>query len=235
VECEIERRYNGPAGSANGGYTCGLVARLVGGPCVEVTLRRPPPLGRPLRVGRKDGGRVELLDGGELVADGVPAELDLDVPAPVTPEEAARASERWTGFEEHAFPTCFVCGPRRPEQDGLGIFAGAVEGRPGLVAAPWTPQAALAGEDGAVRSEFVWAALDCPGAFAVGFSSGRGETVLGRLRARVDRAPGPGEPCLVAGWPLGEEGRKLYAGTAVFTAAGELLAGARAVWIEPRV
>jgi hypothetical protein len=58
VECEIERRYNGPAGSANGGYTCGLVARLVGGPCAEVTLRRPPPLGRPLRVGRKDGGRV---------------------------------------------------------------------------------------------------------------------------------------------------------------------------------
>ena len=55
-ELVIDPRFNGPAGSANGGYTCGLVADFVDG-VAEVTLRRPPPLGRPLVVER-DGDRV---------------------------------------------------------------------------------------------------------------------------------------------------------------------------------
>jgi hypothetical protein len=93
------------------------------------------------------------------------------------------------------------------------------------VAAPWTPRES--------RAELVWAALDCPGAFAVGLP-GRGEVVLGRLAARIDRVPEAGEACVVVGWPLGEDGRKLYAGTALFTAGGELLARAHATWIAPR-
>ena len=56
----------------------------------------------------------------------------------------------------------------------------------------------------------------------------------GRLAARIDRLPEPGEPHVVLAWPLGEEGRKLYAGTALLTAEGEARARARAVWIAPR-
>src|SRR5918996_2619259 len=48
VEVMIPARFNGPPATANGGYTCGLVARLLGVDA-EVTLRRPPPLDRPLR------------------------------------------------------------------------------------------------------------------------------------------------------------------------------------------
>jgi len=48
-ELVIDPRFNGPVGSANGGYTCGLVAGLLDG-IAEVTLRRPLPLGRPLPV-----------------------------------------------------------------------------------------------------------------------------------------------------------------------------------------
>jgi hypothetical protein len=54
------------------------------------------------------------------------------------------------------------------------------------------------------------------------------------MTARVDRMPAAGERCVVASWPLGEEGRKLYAGTALFAADGELLALARQTWIVPR-
>lgn len=226
MEVVIEPRFNGPPGSANGGYACGIVARLLGEPVAEVTLRAPPPLGRALRVVREEG-RVALHDGDVLVAEGVPAELELDAPAPVAPEVARRASAGYPGFEEHAFPTCFVCGPRRSQQDGLAIYAGPVADLPGLVAAPWTPSHE-------VSRELVWAALDCPGAFAVGHGSGRGEMVLGRLAARVTRTPASGEECVVLGWPLGEDGRKLFAGTAIHTADGELLAAARATWIEPR-
>jgi hypothetical protein len=217
----IEGRYNGPPGSGNGGYTCGVVAALVGD-SAEVTLRMPPPLDRPLRVERTDG-RVQVYDGDALVAEAVPADVELEPPESVSFEEAERAAEGYEGFVEHAFPTCFVCGPARAEGDGLRIFAGRVDGGD-LVAAPWTPHES--------RTELVWASLDCPGAFAAGYD-GRGEMLLGRLAARIDRLPEVGERCVVVGWPLGEDGRKRYAGTALFTADGELLARARATWIVP--
>jgi hypothetical protein len=220
-ELVVDPRFNGPPGSGNGGYTCGLVARLLDGPA-EVTLRRPPPLGRPLRVESADG-RVEVRDGDELVAEAVPAHVDLDVPEPVSVADAEAASRGYPGFERHAFPTCFVCGPERAPGDGLRIFASPLDG---IVAAPWTPV-----ETG---PELVWAVLDCPGAYALEWE-GRSEILLGRLHGRVDRVPARGERCVVVGWPLGWEGRKGYAGTAVFSDdRGDLLARARATWIEPR-
>jgi hypothetical protein len=54
------------------------------------------------------------------------------------------------------------------------------------------------------------------------------------MTARVVRVPRPGETCVVAAWPLGEDGRKLHAGTALFAEDGELLAIARQTWIVPR-
>ena len=46
----IARRFRGPLTSANGGYTCGLLAGFVPAPAAEVSLRLPPPLERPLTV-----------------------------------------------------------------------------------------------------------------------------------------------------------------------------------------
>ena len=112
--------------------------------------------------------------------------------------------------------------------DGLRLFTGPVAGRD-LVAAPWEPDAALAGDDGRVRPEFVWAALDCPGGWA--FGGAAGALLLGRFLADVRDLPRPGDRLVVCGWSLGRDGRKLYAGSAVHTAAGVLLAAARATWI----
>ncbi len=216
----IEGRFNGPKGSANGGYTCGLIAGLLGGRA-EVTLRSPPPLDRPLDVAR-EGERLLVRDGDALVAESAPLEVELDVPKAPSYEEAERASARYPGFEEHAFPTCFVCGPERERGDGLRIFAGPL--RDGRVASPWIPAE--------VAPEVIWAALDCPGAIAVGYPE-RGETLLGRFAVEIEQLPRVGERCVVVGWPLGEEGRKLYAGTALFGEDGRQLASARATWILP--
>jgi hypothetical protein len=218
----VPGRYNGPPDSGNGGYTCGLVAGILGG-VAEVTLRRPPPLDRELEVVRANG-RVEIRDGEALVAEAEPAEVDADAPAPVSVEEAAEASTRYAGFLHHAYNTCFVCGPGR--EDGLRVYAGPVEGRPGLVASPWTP-----GPE--VRPELVWAALDCPSGWAVDDFQREG-VLLGRMAAEIDRLPAPREPHVIVGWRVGEDGRKRFAGSVLLTAEGEVLARARSTWIVPQ-
>jgi hypothetical protein len=217
----VPQRYNGPPDSGNGGYVCGLVAALLGG-VAEVTLRLPPPLDRELEVVRADG-RVEIRDGDALVAEAESVDLQMVVPAAVSVEEAEAASARYAGFQHHAYDTCFVCGPRR--EDGLRIYAGPVEGRRGVVASPWTPT-------GDVRPELVWAALDCPSGWAVDDFQREG-VLLGRMAAEIDRLPTPGEPHVVIGWRVGEEGRKCRAGSALLTAGGEVLARARSTWIVP--
>jgi hypothetical protein len=219
-EILIQRHFRGPTESGNGGYTCGLVARVVGGPA-EVTLRVPPPLETPLRVEREGGVRV--LDGETLVAEARQVDAEVEPPQPPSFEAASRAALP-DGDEDSPFPQCFVCGPHRAPGDGLRIFAGPLHDR--IVAAPWVPVEPYTGP------EFVWAALDCPGAYACGFGE-RGILVLGRLAARVEATPRAGERCVVVAWPLGDEGRKAFAGTALYGEGGRLLGVARATWIEP--
>jgi hypothetical protein len=215
VEILIDGRFNGPPDSANGGYTCGLLAEQVGEPAM-ITLRAPPPLETPLRF---EAGR--LWDGETLIAEATRADDGLAAPPPVAFDDATRASRHYPGHAEHAYPTCFVCGPART--DGLGLFTGPVSDD--LVAAPWVPA-----ETGRL---LVWAALDCPGAIAVGWS-GRGDWLLGRMAGRVDDVPRVGERCVITARPLGRDGRKGYAATAAYGEDGRLLGVARQVWIEPR-
>ena len=217
----LPHRYRGPLTSANGGYACGRLAAYVDADEVEVTLRLPPPLDRQLSVEREDG-RVLLLDGDALVAEARPAPVEVDPPGPVSVPDAEAARERHVRDWSPDFGECYVCGLR---DDGLEIRVGPVAGREPLHAAPVALREA--------GPEFVWAAVDCPGAYAVG-AEGRGDIVLGRMTARVDRVPDAGEVCVATSWPLGEDGRKLYAGTALFTPAGELLAVARQTWIVPK-
>jgi len=217
----IDRRFRGPSESGNGGYTCGLVASFVDGPA-EVTLRLPPPLDTPLRVERDDGA-VRVFDADRLVAEARPADVHVRPLDPPAFDVASRAALP-EGDLDSPFPQCFVCGPHREPGDGLRIFAGPLHD--GAVTAPWVPSGRYTGP------EFVWSALDCPGAYACGFGE-RGVLVLGRLAARVDALPRAGERCVVVGWPLGDEGRKAYAGTALYGEGGRLLGVARATWIEP--
>src|SRR4051812_2672719 len=109
-ELVVEHRFRGPAASGNGGYTAGRIAAFVDAPAVEVTLRLPPPLDRPLQVVRV-GESVEVRDGEALVAEARPSVVEVEPPRRVGIAEALAAEQQYAGAEEHAFPECFVCGP----------------------------------------------------------------------------------------------------------------------------
>ncbi len=226
----IARRFRGPADSANGGYFAGRIAAEVA-QTVTVRLLRPAPLDTPLELGTLPDGTLAVTHGEDSIGTARPAPLTLAAPPAPAYFEAVEASRRYAGFHHHRFPGCFVCGTERPRGDGMRIFAGPLPER-GLVGAPWVPDPSLDQGDGKVRPEFMSAALDCPGFYAV--NSDNRMMLLGELTAHVNRRVHIGERCTVVGWPLHSDGRKHGAGTAVFGEDGALCASARALWIEPK-
>ena len=226
----IAPRFRGPPESANGGYFAGLVATLAAH-TVSVRLLKPPPLQTELTVSALEEGGLRVLQGGEPIGEAHPAVLALVVPAAPDYLAAVEASRHYAGFRHHRFPGCFVCGTQRARGDGLRVFAGPIAGR-GIVAAPWVPDASLDAGDGKVRAEFMAAALDCPGYYAIAPDDRM--MLLAEFTAHVDRRVHIGEACTLIGWRLGGSGRKLEAGTALYDGKGELCGRARALWIEPR-
>ncbi|GAA2703027.1 hypothetical protein ACFY2R_21225 [Micromonospora olivasterospora] len=212
----IPARFNGPPGSGNGGWSAGAFATATGGHrgVVEVTLRQPPPLETPLTVAP---GEVRDPDG-LLIAQVRAVDEDPEAVPPVDVETARTASAAYPGLVDHPFPGCYVCGPDRA--DGLRIFPGRLAD--GRTAAAFTAPAE-------VDPATVWAALDCPGGWAV-IAPGR-PYVLGRMAAVVDALPAPGDECVVTGVAVGGEGRKALVRTSLYGPDGRLLGRARATWI----
>lgn len=208
---------NGPAGSANGGIAAGLLGRLIDAPA-RVRLYRPPPLGRPMQV-RESGAGLEALFEGEVALTAVAAKLDLHAPS-VTPEEAAAATAPFVG---HAAVTCVVCGPDHP--NGLHLFPGPVGAGP-VHATTWAPQLWTADQEGIVRPEIVWGALDCPGAVMLmrHYPAESMFPALGTMTAELSDRLSVGETYTVVAWPRGRDGRRLFAGTAIFGRGGKVLA-----------
>jgi hypothetical protein len=236
----ISKRFCGPPTSANGGYFSGTAAAQVPRPAfafqspgmqpLSVRLRAPPPLDTELNVVETPEG-VEIREGERLLGSCAPAPLDLALPPAVRYEKAVEASRNYLGFTKHPFPGCFVCGTKRHPGDGLCIHAGAVAGA-SVVASPWTPDASLDSGDGAVKPEYMWAALDCPGYAAV--TPDERQMLLAQFTAVLDRPVRVGERCVVVGWGIRSSGHKHEAGTALYGSDGELRGRAWAFWVEPR-
>lgn len=226
----IASRFCGPERSANGGYFAGCVAARAG--CtVTVRLLQPPPLDTPFETPELVDGTLAVMSGSDRIGEARPATLILEPPALPGYFEAVEASRGYLGFAHHRFPKCFVCGTQRPRGDGMRIFAGPIAER-ALVAAPWVPDGSLDRGDGKVRPEFMSAALDCPGFYAV--SPDDRMMLLGEITVHVSRVVRVGEPCTVVGWALESSGRRHTAGTAVLGEDGGVCGLARGVWIEPK-
>jgi hypothetical protein len=226
----VPARFNGPPASGNGGYSCGVVAATLPGPAA-VSLRRPVPLDRRLEVRLEGDGKVCAFADGELVVEAVPAAplAPWDGPA-VGLDQARVARSRYDAPAAGVFGHCFVCG--RGRDDGFDIFTGPVAGAE-LVASPWTPPAWAAGEDGTVLPELVWAALDCPGYFAL-HSVDKKVAYLAHQQVEILAPIHSGVEYVVVGRPLERSGRKGLAATAVLDREGKVLAHAECLLVVPR-
>ena len=176
-----------------------------------------------------DAGRALLnglvvLEATRLEADEARRAL-VTVP-PVPAATATEAGARYRGQRDHPFPECFACGVARPPGDGLRLRPGPVDDG---VAAAWRPDPSVADESGLVSVPVLWAALDCPGGWAVDLT-GR-PMVLGTMTARIDERPEKGEPLVVTGRALDVSERKAVTATTLYRASGDVLAVAAHVWV----
>lgn len=232
----IDKRFCGPPNSGNGGYVCGRLARHIPG-AAEITLRAPPPLDTPLDAVATDDGTWELRDGNKIVATGQPASVELSRLETASFEDAC-AAELLTPVKphEHPLPTCFVCGPARAKGDGLRILpARSVvttpfsrrAGRRIRISPPTTASSRRNSSGRRSTAPPVLPAIAIHRAAA----SIKAPLLLGRMSARIEARPRPGERCIITAWPIGRDGRKRAAEAALHDEAGRLLAVARATWI----
>jgi hypothetical protein len=232
----VPRRFRGPATSGNGGWTAGALATRLAGtgeapqPPFRVRLSAPPPLETPLEVRESKALLDEqvILEATQLGEDESRATL-LPVP-PVPYDAAVDAGLRYAGLSDHPFPECFSCGPERSPGDGLRLRPGPVDGDDGVVAAAWTPDESVVDGSGqvAVAVPVLWAALDCPGGWAVELA-GR-PMVLGTMTASILARPRAEEPLVVTARALSVSDRKATTATTLYK-DGEVLAVAAHVWI----
>lgn len=244
----IPARFRGPPTSGNGGYVCGAFGDLLthgnhactGHRAAQVTLRSPIPLDTPMAV-RRAGEALAIHHGETLIAQARLVELVLEIPTPPTFDEAyavrshspalARNASRHFPDKIGFHPLCFCCGAEHPD-DGLHVMAAPLrEGS--IVAAAWQTHARWGDAQGNLPPCFLWTALDCPGQFAF-YAGGIRTGMLGQLAARIEHPVRAGERCVVTGWRIGVEGKRHYAGTAVFNEAGTLCAYGKAIWVGRR-
>lgn len=230
TEVVIKKRFCGPKTSGNGGYSAGLFAQIIDGPAA-IMLQRPPPLDTPITLRPSDGGGFEAVHKDQVIAKIAPASIAVDAPPLPDKNGVQHAHDHFLDDVdgEHMLPYCFVCGNKRDQGDGLRLFTGPVPDSP-VNADFWTPTADLADDDGLIRPEFLWAALDCPSAFAL-----RNElrlSLLGKLAVDILRRPKVGEKLTVAAWRTGADGRKHFSSSAIYDGDQKIIAKANAVWIE---
>lgn len=232
----IPAGFNGPRLSGNGGYVAGVLAdrytRAFGGDgTVEITLRAPIPIDTRLGLVR-DGDALTLRDGATLVCEARAGKVDhlVPPPPPVDWSEVMRRDAEGGSAEGSDFHWCLVCGRGRAVGDGLRVFGTQGPG-PGRSLSCYVPHANHADAEGRIKPEFLWGTLDCPGAWAAQDPDDWRPALTGRMTARVIDPPRVGERCAVVGWKIGEDGRKLYSGTALYTESGRLCALGHCTWI----
>jgi hypothetical protein len=227
----FDARFNGPPRSVNGGFASGAIAETLGG-TASVRLIRPVPLEERIEVLVDDDGQsAEVTDSSHrLLATATKLDPFTMIP-PVTPRfadaEEARAASPLHGAR-HLLSNCVVCGAQR--LDGLGVTPGPLKNRRDVLTAPFVPHERDT-VGGVVDPAAVWGALDCP-SYPASALLDRRVGLLGTMAAHRNRDVFLGERLVVVGWTVHRHGRATDTASALLDENGDVVASARAVWIE---
>jgi acyl-coenzyme A thioesterase PaaI-like protein len=228
----IEKKFNGPPRSGNGGYAAGAFARAFGldwSKSAAVTLLAPVPLGIPLTLSRRHRRHV-VRHTSTLIATVSALTGDPTAPVFVPVDVAQDAASNFSGRCGHPFSRCFVCGTERQPADGLGLTPGRLARAADTVACTWSPERDLASQEGLISAELVWSVLDCPGGWACGLDLE--DMLLSRISACLLEPVYAGEHYVVVGQLERRHGRTAVASTALYREDGLLLAKANALWVK---
>jgi len=226
IPITINKRFCGPPNSGNGGYSAGIIATNL--PFLpEITLRAPLPLDQSMNLLVKEN-TAKLLDGDRLIAEAKVTDFQLNILSPITFAEAEHAKVSANAYADSPFQGCFVCGADRAVGDGLKIRSRVIGHQ--KVVAPWIPYASLGNENKQVKEEFIWAVLDCPGAWAI--QDEEKFYLLGRMATKIEQPVIVGEKYVIMGWVIAAEGRKTWTGTVIYDEQGKVCAYAKGTWIS---
>jgi hypothetical protein len=226
----IDTQLNGPRHYANGGMAAGTFAALVTGPAT-VRLLRGVPLDHTFDAYETAEG-FEVDHRGQAIATVVATDpFVLQPPARPTraKAEAARQAHPWLN-RRHALSDCVVCGPSR--LDGLRVTPGPLAQDQNVLAAPFDPPASFT-EGGIVTPRTVWGALDCVSYPARAARVSR-LALLGSFSVHRVREIEAQERLVAVGWTLGSGTRSHQTASALLDEDGDVVASARAVWVEVR-
>ncbi|MBM9499067.1 hypothetical protein JWG44_02210 [Leptospira sp. 201903071] len=239
---EINEKYCGPPMSGNGGYIAGITANQIQNEAAVIKIKAPGPLNESLYYSRDPISKgIKLLSKEtNLVIAEAKEDSDFFMDFPElnssTLEGIQNPEEEYLGFQKHPFPTCFVCGPKRNHEDGMRIFSAKIKDQDGfthLHGAFWNPWKDLSDLDGKIRNEIVWAALDCPGGFAVSYVDPT-MIVLVKLRGRLLESIFAELPYAILSWEIGRNRRQRIAGTAIYRVEDrKCVAYSEALWMVP--
>jgi len=229
----IPRWAQGRPGMGQGGWCAATFEDAIGEP-VTIDFRSAIPLEEPMVLRAVEGG-WELRHEGRLVMAARLRDIPFTSTSPVTIDAAARASQAFLGADDdHDAPACFSCGVSEPT---MGIRPGPLEDGTGRVACPWVPPAWVCSTAGVVERAVVSTVMDCTQGFFVGHLPARRQALTARYAVEVLGRCHVGERYAIVAYDgagNGWDGRKRMAAAAVFDAAGQLVARADSLWVEPR-
>lgn len=225
----IDKAYNGPDKSANGGYVSGLLASVLpkDNAC-KVRLIRPIPLETPMKIEYSKKAAYLYLNG-EQVGEAQSCELERTRPARPNDTVIFRASKKPIDSSYDFLRRCYVCGVERDQHQGLNIHPGYISGRDDQVACFFETTSDMAGANNTVKDVHLWCALDCPGYFAC--AAGK-PALLGSMTGQIFAPVKAGDTLRIHAWTKSSSGRKHNTGVALYDIDGELVALSDQIWIE---
>lgn len=235
----IDRRFQGPTGSGQGGWTAHRFARAVGR-SLAVSIRAPIPLETALAVVHETTDEEQWLlvsnggaSTGATIMTGSPA-APIDVAtAPVTVGAAAAARQRFDSLvQEHPVPECFSCGVG---DDSMLVHAAPLDDGTGRYASDWSVPEWAVSRNG-VDDGVVWAALDCAAAWYVCTSGAQRTAFTVQFQVEVLAELASDETYALVSWSGGAsdqwDGRKRRAASAAFAADGQCVAKSTSLWVS---